>query len=341
MDDLDAGLVSGLLALAAVAESQSFGRAASRLGKTQPAVSRAVQRLEDRLRAKLVHRTSRRVEVTDAGHELLSTVLPLLQGIEEASAGISAHTSVVHGTLRVACDAVFARLVLAPELAQFLRTHPALQLKLETRSDFPDLVSEGFDLAIRFGQPSISTLVCRRLYSPRVLTVAAPSYLAQRGRPGSPKDLVEDGHECIHAIDPATGRPFDWEFWRGDEKVKVTVGGSLTVTDAGTKIGACLAGYGIAQVIDLGIDAHLRAGTLVPILTEWPDETFPLYVYYPSRSHVPAKVRAFIDFVAGMMPELESKAVVRAGDGPADSRIEASRPRKNSEESVLQVQLSE
>ncbi|WP_438888438.1 LysR family transcriptional regulator, partial [Bacillus cereus group sp. BC51] len=92
----------------------------SRLGKTQPAVSRAIQRLEDRLRAKLVHRTSRHVEVTDAGHELLSKVLPLLQGIEEASAGASHHTATVNGTLRVACDAAFARLVLAPELAQFM-----------------------------------------------------------------------------------------------------------------------------------------------------------------------------------------------------------------------------
>ena len=302
MEDLDGGLVGNLLALAAVAESGSFGRAASRLGKTQPAVSRAIQRLEDRLRAKLVHRTSRHVEVTDAGHELLAKVLPLLQGIEDATVGASGQTSVVNGTLRVACDARFAQLVLAPELTQFLRNHPALQLKLETRNDLSDLVSDGFDLAIRFGPPSISTLVCRRLYSPRILTVAAPSYLDQRGRPRSPKDLVDDGHECILAIDPATGRPFEWEFWRGDEKVKVAVRGNLTVTEAGTKIGACLAGYGIAQVIDLGIDTHLRAGTLEPVLTDWPDETFPLYVYYPSRNHVPAKVRAFIDFVASMMP---------------------------------------
>ncbi|OAJ62502.1 LysR family transcriptional regulator [Paraburkholderia ginsengiterrae] len=302
MEDIAGGIVSGLTALAALAESKSFGRAATRLGKTQPAISRAIQRLEDRLRAKLVHRTSRHVEVTDAGHELLSKVLPLLQGIEEATVGVSDQTSIVKGTLRVACDAAFARLVLAPELAQFLKDHPALQLKLETRNDLTDLVSDGFDLAIRFGPPSVSTLVCRRLYSPRILTVAAPSYLDHRGRPRSPKDLVDDGHECILAIDPATSRPFEWEFWRGNEKVKVAVSGNLTVTDAGTKLGACLAGYGIAQVIDLGIDAHLRAGTLEPVLTEWPDETFPLYVYYPSRNHVPAKVRAFIDFVVGMMP---------------------------------------
>lgn len=182
MEDLDGGLVGGLLALAAVAECGSFGRAASRLRKTQPAVSRAVQRLEDRLRAKLVQRTSRHVEVTAAGHELLSKVLPLLQGIEAATAGASDQTSVVSGTLRVACDAVFARLVLAPELARFLKAHPGLQLKLETRNDLSDLVSDGYDLAIRFGPPAVSSLVCRRLYSARILTVAAPSYLEQRGR---------------------------------------------------------------------------------------------------------------------------------------------------------------
>jgi DNA-binding transcriptional LysR family regulator len=312
MEDLAGGLVSGLIALAALAESKSFGRAASRLGKTQPAISRAIQRLEERLRAKLVHRTSRHVEVTEAGHELLSKVLPLLQGIEEATTGASDQTSVVKGTLRVACDAAFARIVLAPELAQFLKDHPALQLKLETRNDLSDLVSDGFDLAIRFGPPSVSTLVCRKLYSPRVLTVAAPAYLEQRGRPKTPNDLVDDGHECILAIDPATGRPFEWEFWRGTEKVKVAVQGNLTVTDAGTKLGACLAGYGIAQVIDLGIDAHIRTGTLVPVLTDWRDETFPLYVYYPSRNHVPAKVRAFIDFVVGMMPGLEPPHSSRA-----------------------------
>jgi DNA-binding transcriptional LysR family regulator len=306
MEDLDGGLVGGLLALAALAESGSFGRAATRLGKTQPAVSRTIQRLEDRLQAKLVQRTSRHVEVTDAGHELLAKVLPLLQGLEEAAAGAAEQALVVHGTLRVACDAAFARLVLAPELAQFLKNHPALQLKLETRNDLSDLVSDGIDLAIRFGPPSVSSRVCRRLYSPRILTVAAPSYLAQRGRPETPMDLAEDGHECILAIDPATGRPFPWEFWRGDEKMTVNVSGNLTVTEAGTKLGACLAGYGIAQMIDLGIDAHLRAGTLVPILADWPDETFPLYVYYPSRHHVPAKVRAFIDFVVGMMPVLQA-----------------------------------
>lgn len=299
MEELDGGLVGGLIALAAVADTQSFGRAAERLGKTQPAVSRAVARLEDRLGARLVNRTSRHVEVTEAGHDLLTRVLPHLQGIDEATTEAAEHSSSVRGTLRVACDALFSRLVLAPRLTAFLRENPSLQLKLETRSQLPDLVSEGFDLAVRFGMPSLPTLVCRRLFSARILTVAAPSYLARRGRPQHPSELLEDNHECILAIDPSTGRPFEWEFWKGQQKMVVDVRGNLTVTDAGTKIGACVAGYGIAQVIDIGLDEYFQNGQLEVLFSEWPDEVFPLYVYYPSRSHVPQKVRAFIDFIAG------------------------------------------
>lgn len=302
MEELDGGLVGGLIALAAVADTQSFGRAAERLGKTQPAVSRAVARLEGRLGARLVNRTSRRVEITEAGHELLARVRPHLQAIDEATALAAEQGGCVRGTLRVACDALFSRLVLAPQLAAFLRENPALHLKLETRGPLSDLVGEGFDLAVRFGAPPLPTLVCRRLLDARVLTVAAPSYLARRGRPTHPNELVEREHECILAIDPSTARPFEWEFWKGADRIAVDVRGHLTVTDAGTKLGACVAGHGIAQVIDIGLDEYFRSGQLEALFPEWPDETYPLYVYYPSRHHVPRKVRAFIDFIVGTFP---------------------------------------
>jgi DNA-binding transcriptional LysR family regulator len=302
MEDLDGGLVDGLITLAAVADTRSFGRAAERLGKTQPAVSRIIARLEDRIGARLVSRTSRHVEVTEAGHELLARVLPHLQGIDDATAQAVEHGTSVRGTLRVACDALFSRLVLAPQLTAFLRDHPSLLLKLETKSQLPDLVSEGFDVAVRFGMPTLPTLVCRRLFDARVLTVAAPAYLARRGRPAHPNDLIEHDHECILAIDPSTRRPFDWEFWNGEQKLAVDVRGHLTVTDAGTKLGACVAGHGIAQVIDIGLDEYLRNGQLEVLFPEWADETFPLYVYYASRHHIPRKVRAFIDFIAGGLP---------------------------------------
>jgi DNA-binding transcriptional LysR family regulator len=171
-----------------------------------------------------------------------------------------------------------------------------------------DLVGDGFDMAIRFGEPTPSALISRRLFEARILTVASPAYIARHGKPRHPNDLATEAYQCIHALDPATGRPFEWEFWRGNEKVSVTVNGRLTVTDADTKLGACLTGFGIAQVIDLGVERHLSTGTLVNLFPDWSDERFPLYVYYVSRNHVPAKVRRFIDFVLASLDRTHAVA---------------------------------
>ncbi len=158
-------------------------------------------------------------------------------------------------------------------------------------------MSDGFDLAVRFGEPAPSGLIARRILDARILTVASPIYIDRHGRPGRPQDLASDTHQCIRAIDPSTGRPFDWEFHRGKDVISVAVNGRLTVTDSGTKLGACLAGFGVAQVIDLGLDHHFESGALINLFPDWSDERFPLYVYYASRNHVPATVRKFIDFV--------------------------------------------
>jgi DNA-binding transcriptional LysR family regulator len=176
-----------------------------------------------------------------------------------------------------------------------------MELRIETRDRIADLVSDGFDLAVRFGEPAPSALIARRLLDARILTVASPIYIDRHGRPGQPQDLASDAQQCILAIDPSTGRPFDWEFRRGKELVSVAVNGRLTVTDSGTKLGACLAGFGVAQVIDLGLDHHLRSGALVNLFPDWSDERFPLYVYYASRNYVPAKVRKFIDFIVASL----------------------------------------
>ena len=191
--------------------------------------------------------------------------------------------------------------MLAPKLAAFLLQNPGLELRIETRDRIADLVSDGFDLAVRFGEPAPSALIARRLFNARVLTVASPTYIERHGRPSHPQDLASDPHECILAIDPATGRPFDWEFWRGSECVRVAVNGRLTVTDSGTKLGACLAGFGIAQVIDLGLEHHVNTGALINLFPDWSDERFPLYVYYASRNHMPARLRRFIDFIVASL----------------------------------------
>jgi DNA-binding transcriptional LysR family regulator len=275
MDDIDVQLVGGLMVLAAIADAKSFGRAAERLGMTQSGVSKAIAKLEARLGARLVHRTSRAVELTDEGHALYDRVAGHLAGIGEAAAETAKSRDAVRGRLRVNVDPLFSRMVLAPKLAAFLLQHPKLDLRIETRDRIADLVSDGFDLAVRFGEPAPSGLIARRLFDARILTVAAPAYIEQHGRPGHPQDLANETHQCILAIDTATGRPFDWEFWRGRECVSVTVNGRLTVTDSGTKLGACLAGFGIAQMIDLGLEHHLSTGALINLFPDWPDERFP------------------------------------------------------------------
>jgi DNA-binding transcriptional LysR family regulator len=205
------------------------------------------------------------------------------------------------GRLRVNVDPLFSRVVLSPKLSEFLLQNPQMELRLETSDRIADLVSDGFDLAVRFGEPTPSALIARRILDARILTVASPTYIGCHGRPGRPQDLASDAHQCIRAIDTSTGRPFDWEFQRGKELISVAVNGRLTVTDSGTKLGACLAGFGIAQVIDLGLDHHLESGALINLFPDWSDERFPLYVYYVSRNHAPAKVRKFIDFIVASL----------------------------------------
>jgi DNA-binding transcriptional LysR family regulator len=301
MDEVDGRLVGGLLVLSAVARARSFGRAAERLGMTQSGVSKAIAKLESRLCTRLVHRTSRVVELTDEGRELYERVVPHLAGIGEAAAESSKSRDAVRGRLRVNVDPLFSRMVLSPNLSEFLLQNPGMELRIETRDRIADLVSDGFDLAVRFGEPAPSALIARRLLDARILTVASPIYIDRHGRPRHPQDLASDSHQCILAIDPSTGRPFDWEFWRGNEVVSVAVNGRLTVTDSGTKLGACLAGFGIAQVIDLGLEHHFKSGDLIKLFPDWSDERFPLYVYYVSRNYVPAKVRKFIDFIVGSL----------------------------------------
>ena len=297
MDEIDGRLVSGLAVLAAIADACSFGRAAERLGMTQSGVSKAIAKLESRLGTRLVNRTSRAVELTDEGRALYERAAQHLAGISEAAAETSKSREAVRGKLRVNVDPLFSRMVLAPNLSEFLLQNPGMELRIETRDRIADLVSDGFDLAVRFGEPAQSSLIARRLLDARIVTVASPTYIGRHGRPNSPQDLESDAHQCILAIDTSTGRPFDWEFWRGKESVSVAVNGRLTVTDSGTKLGACLAGFGIAQVIDLGLESHFKSGALIDLFPDWSDERFPLYVYYVSRSHVPAKVRTFIDFI--------------------------------------------
>jgi DNA-binding transcriptional LysR family regulator len=196
-------------------------------------------------------------------------------------------------------DPYFSRLILGPALGQFMQRYPELYLELQTRDQLGDMVADGFDLAVRFGHPASSSLVARQLLEVRVLTVASPAYLKKHGRPLTPLDMEDERHVCMQFRDPQTARPFGWEFHRSGRPVlHVQPHCRLLVNDVGTLHSVCESGEAIAQVLDLGMAPALKAGRLVELFPDWPDERFPLYALYPSRHLPAAKVRAFLEFVS-------------------------------------------
>ncbi|SFK50420.1 DNA-binding transcriptional regulator, LysR family [Sphingomonas sp. NFR04] len=290
----DGRLLSGVTVLMAVVEAGTMTRAAEALGLTQSGVGRAIQRLEARVGVRLLDRTTRSLRLTDEGRRFWEQVGPHLEGIEQAALEAAGSSQRVRGRLRVNVDPFFSRLVLAPALTAFLAAHPELRLELLMREQMGDLVADGFDMALRFGEPPSAGVTARKLLETRILTVASPGYLAAHGRPADPRELID--HACIDYQDPRTGRPFAWEFRRGDAVLPVRQPARLMVSDVDTMIGACCEGAGIAQILELGSRDLLARGALVELFPDWPGETFPLYALYPTRQHRPAKVRAFTDW---------------------------------------------
>jgi DNA-binding transcriptional LysR family regulator len=301
MASFDDRVTNGISVLSAIVDSGTFAAAGDILNMSQSGVSRSIARLEARLGIRLLERTTRSVSLTDEGRRFYEQVMPLLAGLEEAAASAAQGAAAVRGRLRVNLDPYFSRLILGPRLGAFLESYPQLRLELITTDRLGDLVADGFDLAVRFGNPRPSTLVARKLLDTRMVTIAAPAYLKRYGHPKDPRELEKGHHVCIQFRDPESGRPYPWEFHKRHKKLVLETSGSLTVNDAGTLYSVCLAGHGMAQVMDLGVGPMIADGRLVEVFPDWPDERFPLYALHPSRHHVPAKTRAFLDFIVALL----------------------------------------
>jgi DNA-binding transcriptional LysR family regulator len=293
-------LSGGISVFAAVVDAGTFVAASEVIGVSPPGVSRAIARLEKRLKVRLFNRTTRSVSLTEEGRRFYEQVMPHLAGLEEAAAAAAGGASAVRGKLRINLDPVFYRTILGQQLDQFMDAHPDLEIEFIARDNLGDLVMDGFDLALRFGEPRASTLIARKLLDTGVVTVAAPAYIARWGRPAKPEDLESRNHRCLEFRNPETGKPFPWEFHRKRKRIVVDTRGRLTVNDPSALFNACLAGSGIAQMLLLGAEHLIAEGRLINLFPDWPDERYPLYAYYPSRHHMPAKTRAFLDFVVGL-----------------------------------------
>jgi DNA-binding transcriptional LysR family regulator len=284
---------AAMQAFAAVVDAGSFVRAADRLGLSTTSVSRLVSELETHLGARLLNRSTRKLSLTDAGRLYYDHCTTLLADLAEAEAAVGAESQAASGVLRVSAPVSFGTQHLGPLLPEYRRQQPNVSLELALNDRVVDLVEEGHDVALRISAQLATSLIARPLVKIRNVTCASPGYLERHGIPRTPADLAH--HQCLlYSYSP---QPSQWTFNGPGGQQTVQVNGSLTANNGGILRVAALAGEGIVRQPSFIVGDDLRAGTLVPLLADFPLPSLTAYAVFPSRRHLAAKVRTFVDFL--------------------------------------------
>ena len=284
-----------LAAFVKVVETGSFARAAQRLDTSVSSVSRHVSDLEAHLDARLLNRTTRRLSLTESGRAFHERCVQLLADLEEAEESASAATIRPRGKLRLTSAITFGARHLAPAIADFITRYPAMQFDVELSDRAVDLVDEGFDVAVRIGSIGSQNLVGRRIGATRLVCCASPSYLARHGEPATPEDL--EAHACFTYEYSSLRNVWPFQDAQGRER-NVRVAGPVHANSGRFLDALAVEGIGILHAPDFIVGPDVRAGKLKPILREFQPPAASIYVVYPSRRHLSAKVRAFTDFLA-------------------------------------------
>ena len=298
MDRFDA-----LQAFARVVESGSFTKAAHTLHMSRTTVTLLVQQLEARLRVKLLHRTTRSVQLTADGAAYYPRVVRLLADLEDADASLSSALAAPRGRLRVDVPSPLASLVLIPALPAFHAQYPDIQLHLGVSDRVVDIVSDQVDCVVRGGTVTNPSLIARHVGDLALRVYAAPSYLQRCGAPQHPTELEGPHHHTVGFVWARTGKPLPFAMRRGHEQVQAQGRYVCAVDDGNAYLAAGLAGLGVLWLPDYMAKPHVAGGTLVPLFADWQMDPMPLHVAYAPHRHVSAKLRVFIDWVAALMAE--------------------------------------
>jgi DNA-binding transcriptional LysR family regulator len=277
-----------------VAESGGFTAAARKLGMSVSAVTKTIARLEDVLGTQLFNRTTRQLSTTDYGQEFYERAVVILADVADAELALQRGNVTPRGRVRAVVPLSFGRVTLVPELPAFLKKYPEITLDLSfSDSNKPiDLIAEGYDVAVRTGNISDSRLITRQLISSPQVTVASPAYLKARGVPQTPQDLQR--HSCI--VGSRSGP--EWRFVdRSGHEIIVHVKGNAIINSGDALREAAVAGLGIIQGTWWLVRKDLERGAVQSVLTDYTVEGAPISVLYPANRHLPAKVRAFLDFL--------------------------------------------
>lgn len=281
-------------AFVAVAQLGSFVKAADKLGLSKAMVSRHVSELEARLGVRLMQRTTRRLSLSDAGAEYLQRCAQILGDLQDANAAISATAVQAQGLLKITAPLTFGIRHLAPLWGEFLRVHPKVELEVNLNDRMVDLVEEGYDLAVRIGQLSSSTLIARRIAGTRLVLCASPRYLRQAGPITDLDDIAR--HDVMAYTYLATGE--QWHFSGAQGARSIEVHPHLRSNSGDTCRAAALADQGIIFQPTFLVGEDLKAGRLVEILPQYAGPELDINVVYPSRLHLSHKVRAMVEFLA-------------------------------------------
>jgi DNA-binding transcriptional LysR family regulator len=287
--------LSDLRAFMAVAEHRSFRRAADLLGITRSTLSHAVRGLEDSVGARLLHRTTRSVSLTEAGERLLGRLDPLMSDLAAALEEVAGEQGHATGTLRINGGENAIRLLLQTVVPEFLARHPGVELDLVADGRLVDIVQQGFDAGVRLGEAVPKDMVAVRLGPDmRFLAVASPEYLATHPAPKTPDSLMQ--HQCIRQRLPS-GKRYRWEFLKQGQEIAMDVPGALTLDNNPLIVEAAIDGLGIAYVPEPYARAALHDKRLVAVLKDWCPTIPGLFLYFPRTRHMSTSLRAFIDMV--------------------------------------------
>jgi LysR family transcriptional regulator AphB len=291
-----------------VVKAGSFAEAARRVGMPSNTASRRIHQLEEQLGLRLLHRSTRRLTLTDAGEAFFGRCADQVEALSEAAIELGEGSQVPSGKVRVAAAADFFNWFQIDWVSEFLVTHPRVRLEFVLSDARADLVAEGIDLAIRAGKVTEPTLVARRLGSNRASMVASPVYLAERGVPVLLEDLA--GHDCL-VLPSVPGRTL-WRLDGPDGPVEVQVGGRFSANAAHVLLKASLAGLGIVLLPEMMTSALVRSGQLKEVLPAYCVQGLDVYLVYLSRRQLPRAVSVFIEFA---MDKIVGAGLVRPGDG--------------------------
>jgi LysR family transcriptional regulator for bpeEF and oprC len=293
-----------------VVDAGSFTRAADTLQMPKATVSTLVQSLETALSVKLLHRTTRLVTVTTDGAAYYERCVRILSDVRDAEESLSRTRLSPSGRLRVDVPTGMASEILIPALPAFFERFPDIVMELGSSDRPVELVEEGVDCAIRGGEVGDDRLIARRVGIVNFLTAASPAYLERYGVPQHPRDL--ERHRCVNYFSAKTGKIYDWDFRRGEERIDIPMRGVIALNDSNAYVHAGLAGLGVIQMTDYLVNQHVAAGTMVHLLPDWTSEPLPVHIVYPQNRHLSAKVRVFVEWAAELFanhPYMHLRAV--------------------------------